>query len=296
MTESVNDSYSLDELIWTGDNTKIYKGRYGTFERPVAIKLLVATADKSKLKRFQNEALATAAVSHPNIIKLYDFGMTPECEPYMVTDYLEGKTLQYIVEHEGPLSIERFRALFHQICGAMAHAHARGVVHLDLKPTNFLVVKDESGEEVPVIFDFRIARVLQMKDDEELQNTGEIQGTPFYMSPEQCKAERAAKPSDIYTLGCTMFYTLTGMPPFPGTSSIDTMEMHMNMPPPEGKMDKALEKIVLKALAKKPEKRYKSMEELGELIGGKPVDRGDVGEAADEGEPEGEKKKWWWPF
>ncbi|MBK9145216.1 MAG: serine/threonine protein kinase [Candidatus Melainabacteria bacterium] len=303
----LNERYRVVEQLHRGGRTTIYRGRHELMGRDVAIKVLNPewVCDQISIKRFQQEAQAVSHLQHPGVVTVYDYGFVPSGQPFMVMDLLQGETLHTKVVQEGPLSSARFRKLFWEICGAMAQAHDLGVVHRDLKPANILLTRIYETE-VPIIIDFSIARLMpsSKKTNQSLTQTGEILGTPLYMSPEQCLAASIDARSDIYSLGCTMFFALTGEPPFRGDSNIDTMELHMMGRVETGRLPADLEPVVLKAMAKNHRDRYASMDQLGEALTGKPVDKRNwherglhlagVGEKSkDQNEPPKKKKRFW---
>lgn len=278
---TINDRYRIVEQLHRGGTTTIYKGIHDLTERTLAVKVLneELVRDQIALKRFQQEAQAVSHIQHQCVITVYDYGFIPTSQPYLVMDFLEGETLHSTVVQEGPLNPKRFRRLFWNICGALAQAHDMGIVHRNLKPSNIMLVLF-GGDELPKIIDFHLAKLMPAsgKSDQGLTQTDEIMGTPLYMSPEQCRTASVDFRSDIYSLGCTMYFALTGEPPFQDDNRVDTMQRHMLDKIPQGALPAEFESIILKAMAKKPEDRWASMDELGEAIGNKPVDKEREGE------------------
>jgi len=153
----------------------------------------------------------------------------------MVMDYLDGECLAQVISREGFLDVERSLEIFLSVAEALEHAHWKGVIHRDLKPSNFIPTKTENGSDFAKIVDFGIAKILPTGDQltQQLTQTGETFGSPFYMSPEQCKGDQLDFRSDIYSFGCVMFETLTGKPPFSGQNPVKTILKHLTKTPPE---------------------------------------------------------------
>src|SRR5262249_8762830 len=155
-------------------------------------------------QRFQNEAKAAQALDHPALVKVHYFGTTAKGEPFFVMDFVDGETLAARIKRDGPLSVEEALRVFIEICFGPGYAHETGVVHRDLKPSNIIFVRDADSEKRVKIVDFGIAKLLSGEDfnAEQLTATGEVFGTPYYMSPEQCRGSMVDHRSDIYSLGC----------------------------------------------------------------------------------------------
>ena len=218
--------------------------------RRVAVKLLAPTADR---ERFEREARAVAALSHPNIAALYDYGRTDE-RPYMVLEYLPGGSLEdRLRDRSGALPDAGTRTVARQVAAGLAHAHARGLVHRDLKPANILF--DAEGRAKLV--DFGIARVL---DSQTLTEAGTVLGTASTISPEQAAGEPAGPASDVYSFGVILFRVLTGTPPFEAANAMELVRMHRDEPAPLVSSRRAdapadLATIADAALAKDPARR-----------------------------------------
>jgi len=202
---------------------------------------------------------------------VHDFGVTESGQPYMVMDFVDGKTLSEVISRDGQLSQERFLRIFSQVCEALAHAHKRGVLHRDLKPSNIMLVRTFEGEEEVRIMDFGIAKLVGDTSEraQALTKTGEAVGSPLYMSPEQARGHKTDLRTDLYSLGCVMYECITGSPPFVGKSALDTMLMHMNDKPLSirqaslGKIvDPRVERVVIKLLEKNPDERYQKMDDV----------------------------------
>ena len=242
-------------------------------DRLVAIKVLRTelVSDPLSLKRFQQESKAASMLSHPNVIGVHDFDVTGEGVPYLIMDFVNGLPISTILRREGQMEPRRCVTLFSQACSALAHAHSKGVVHRDIKPSNLMVVVDDDNIESIKLVDFGIAKLLEFnKDKPRLTMTGEIFGSPTYMSPEQCSGKQIDKRSDIYSLGCVIYECLMGEAPIRGETLLETIYKHSNetpLPFAEKEPDltnipKGLEVAVLKALEKSPDKRHQTMSEF----------------------------------
>lgn len=275
----LNDRYKVVEEVGRGGMSAVYKGIHELMDRTVAIKVLLPqlVSDQISIKRFQQEAQAASHLQHPNVITVYDYGFVASGQPYLVMDFLEGESLSDIIRRDKQVPVKRMIPIFMQACEALEHAHQKGVIHRDLKSSNIMLIDFEGKKDFVKVVDFGIAKLMPSsgKQSQNLTQTGEVFGSPIYMSPEQCMAQSLDARSDIYSMGAMMYESLTGQPPLMGNSIIDTMQMHMSTPPkpfresrPDLDIPEALERVVLKALAKKPEQRYQSMQELRDALEG----------------------------
>ncbi|MBX9770632.1 MAG: serine/threonine-protein kinase [Candidatus Obscuribacterales bacterium] len=277
--------YKILSKIGRGGMSVVYKGQHLLMDRIVAIKMLHADliSDPVTISRFQQEAKAVSSLTHPNVILIFDFGLSSQGLPYLVMDYLQGESLSDILKRQGHLPVKRCVEIFTQACDALTHAHHKGIIHRDIKPANIMLTIDEDQHEIVKVVDFGIAKMLPRDGEEaiKLTQTGEIFGTPLYMSPEQIMGRQLDVRSDIYSLGCVIYESLTGRPPCLGNNAMDTMNKHLAMEPPhfvdalpEEYIPEAIEAVVWKALAKDPEKRYQTMNEFKQdlLIAGGPTD------------------------
>lgn len=254
------------DVIGKGQMTTVYKARDKSNRKDVAVKVLnLQFADALEVKRFQQQARLNARVIHPNIVEVYDFGITEDGEPYIVADLLYGNTLAEEVESEGPLDLKQAIDWFVQILEGLEVIHSQKVVMRDIKPSNILIDKDSDGAKKPVFIDFRVAMLTDNKET-SLSQQGEIIGTPTFISPEACLGKEIIIQSDLYSLGCTFYYALLGKPPFLGDSAIQTMQNHAMLPPPtpsQGNPDlKVIDHIIAKSLAKNPDQRYQNATEM----------------------------------
>lgn len=275
MTASVQEllsgRYEFMDVVGKGGMSIIYRARHRLMNNVVAIKLLheKLTHEKSAFKRFQLESQATSRLDHPNVIKVHDFGILDHGYTYLVMDYIVGRSLSEVIDKEGKLEPSRALNLFKQTCEGLSHAHANGVLHRDLKPSNLLVTGEGQTERIKIV-DFGIAKVLSPDGDEgnKLTSTGEVFGSPLYMSPEQCMGQEINGRSDIYSMGCLMYEALTGRPPHIGSNPLETIFKQANEeaePFAAGLKHPAADQIsrmVLRALEKDPAHRYQSADEL----------------------------------
>ncbi len=250
-----------------GGGGTVYKCWDEQLRRPVAVKVLIDLSSHETLVSFQQEAVATAKVKHPNVIGILDFGVTDFSTPYMVLEYFSGLSLERFLAENGPLDPALAVKFFLQLTDALAYGHDAKVFHRDIKSSNVLVVEDESGSYSVKLLDFGIAAIMGNQTSTQVQGRTLV-GTPTYMSPDQAMGLRFDARSEIYSLGCLMFEALTGRVPFVGEDPLALISQHSNQPiplmkdvadvppPPE------LEDIVRKCLAKKPDDRYQTMRDL----------------------------------
>jgi eukaryotic-like serine/threonine-protein kinase len=264
--------YELLEEVGEGGMGVVFKARHRVTNGVLAIKVMLPEiAQKRKnVQRFLVEAKAASSLKHPNICKVFDFGSTENGLSYLVMEWIDGISLgRKVIRDKRIPAVEAIR-IFQQISTALAHAHERKVIHRDLKPENIMLTRDSEGRTEVTVVDFGIAKMIHEDADVTrnytLTSDGMVVGTPMYMSPEQARSHTIDGRSDIYSLGCLMYFTLTGHPPFIGETGVDTVYKHINEPPPP--IDPALNippdliRIVRRSLEKKPEDRYQTMQEL----------------------------------
>lgn len=265
--------YEILELLGEGGMSRVYKARQLLTKKIVAFKMLHKhlSAKPQMLRRFQAEAQASHHLSHQHIITTYDFGITEENQPCLVMDLVEGRTLAEVIKTWGKLDPHRCIMIFIQALEALEHAHDHGVLHRDLKPSNFMLALVNDNPDFVKLVDFGIAKILPEAGINSMQLTqsGEIFGSPLYMSPEQCLGRMTDARSDIYSMGCLMYEALTGVPPLVGENMLETMHKQVSEIPAgltglktDVRLARRLEEIVLKAMAKEPEARYQSARDL----------------------------------
>jgi serine/threonine-protein kinase len=255
--------YHLIERIGRGGMSDVYQARDVTNGQDVAIKIMHTHPDTNDifLRRFEQEARIASGMKHTHILQTLDFGYD-RGYPYMVTKLVTGGTLAAVLKRNGSLKPEATGVWLHQIASALDHAHTQGVIHRDLKPTNILL--DQQGNAY--LTDFGIAR-LETAVSGSLTATGNVVGTPTYMAPEQWRGEEPTPLTDVYGLGILTYLMLTGRPPFEADTPHSLMYKHLNDPPPPMRLysqviTEAVDQVVMKALAKRPEHRYASAGEF----------------------------------
>lgn len=260
------DSFQILGELGSGGMGTVYEVHDHTRQCRVAIKVLSSelASDEAAAGRFRHEVETAASLDHPNLVRVFGSGQGPGGIPYQVMEFLDGPSLSSLIEREGPLDEKRALGIFDQIAASLEYAHQRKVIHRDLKPSNVIVL-DEDGSDRVKVLDFGIAKVLSGKATTKLTQTGEILGSPFYMSPEQCQGDRMGPASDIYSFGCLMYETLTGSPPFKDESPVKVVLQHLYDPAPKLtclKDVRGLAEIVANCLEKEPGSRYRSMQAL----------------------------------
>lgn len=270
--EEFSDKYELISRLGHGGMGVIYKARNIEDQEVIALKVLHAHLlnDQESKKRFEQEAAACRDLKHRNLIRMLEFGFSKHGQPYMTMEYLEGKPLTDLIAKKGRLEVRKFINIFTQICDGLQHAHLKGVVHRDVKPSNVMIVRSDTGVDIAKILDFGIAKRHVEENKENLTPTGNVLGSPAYIAPEQCAGQDADPRSDIYSLGCVMYEALTGNPPFVHDSAIKVLLMQLSeIPPPlsvacpDARVPYELETIVMRCLEKDPAARYQNASELG---------------------------------
>jgi len=265
--------YEVLALLGEGGMGYVYKVKDKRKNQVVAVKVVrpELAADPRALKRFEQEAEAAMGLIHPNLVPVYGQGVTADGAPYLVMEYQEGTPLDKLLKQETKIEADRCLDIFMQICAALEHAHGKGIVHRDLKPSNIVLTAAKGNKDVVRIVDFGIAKLLaspESRESVDLTNTGDLFGSPGYMSPEQCMGYQLDARSDIYSLGCVMYELLSGMPPFQSDNPVQTIVKHLSESPdrlnkPGGLSIPAnLEALVLRCLEKDPRNRYQTMEQL----------------------------------
>jgi serine/threonine protein kinase len=274
-TRLIIDKYRLDTLLARGGMGVIYVGTHLELERPVAIKLLLPNFDTEgqALERFRREARAIARIKHPNIVDIYDYGVLPEGEAYIVMELAQGETLHQHLKQMGRLSSAAALEIARQIAEGMDAAHSNGVVHRDLKPSNIVLATESDGRLRVKIVDFGIAKITQQlsSDDATLTATGTLVGTPRYMSPEQCAGTEVDARSDIYSLGILLYEMLAGRPPFEGDTPVALALKHIHEPPPpitdqRNDVPPLLAQLVAETLLTNPAERPQSAREVAQRL------------------------------
>lgn len=268
----LGDHYEIECEVGRGARGVIFKARKNTSGRIVAVKVLAEDMlnDESAFERFESEAKTASTLKHDNIINVFDFGVSDEGFAYLVMEFLEGESLQQTLDHDGRLPLERSLKIFIQIADALAHAHSKNMLHRDVKPENIILAKAANNglEDHIKVVDFGLARRFHALPGADMLKEDECQGSPAYMSPEQCMFERHLDArSDIYSLGCLMYATLTGTLPVTGNTPEEVMKRQISVdPPPISRtcpfIPGHVQEVVMKSLKKFREDRYQTMSQL----------------------------------
>ncbi|OAI47594.1 hypothetical protein AYO44_01575 [Planctomycetaceae bacterium SCGC AG-212-F19] len=264
--------YTLEEKIGEGGMGSVYRARHAFLQRPTAVKLLdIVKVGVEGVTRFEREVRLTSTLCHPNTIAVYDFGSTPEGVFYYAMEFLDGTTLEDLVAEAGPLPEGRAIAILQQICGSLAEAHASGLIHRDIKPANIMITSRGGVPDFVKVLDFGLARAV--RGDVRLTAPQTIVGTPQYMAPESIeRPETVDARADIYAVGAVGYYLLTGSPVFSGEDTLAVCMQHLQAAPepPSRRANRPiatdLEALLLWCLAKKPDKRPASMEDLNDEL------------------------------
>lgn len=257
----------------------VFAATHKIIKQKYAIKILAPELlNEQNWLRFQREAQALAKLNHPTIVRVYNLGIDRERCPYCVMEFIDGTSLEDLLKRDGALPVQEALEVFYQVASALDAAHKNKIIHRDIKPGNIMLVKNpQPGQSPAKLVDFGLARMQVERDalglerhtasgaEQFLTGKGDVFGSPFYMSPEQCRGEEVDRRTDYYSLGCAFFEALTGTVPFCGASVFDTFKMHENALTPTLK-DRApnksfspdLEAMLAKMLAKSPDQRYQS--------------------------------------
>jgi eukaryotic-like serine/threonine-protein kinase len=271
----VGDRYRLMKRIGLGGMGEVFLAEHVVLGKPVAVKVLLRDlSDKPAfVKRFKLEAIAASQIGHQHIVDVSDFGETPDGHFYFVMEYLDGETLDDLIRRESPLRPDRALRIVAQVARALGAAHAKGLVHRDVKPQNVLLVRRDGVVDFVKLVDFGVAKPITRRAGPELTVAGTVVGTPQYMSPEQALGSELDARSDIYSLGVLLHRVLSGQLPFNAESSAGYIVAHVNSPPPPlpeattaGPLPPRIRDLVLRMLAKAPEARVQSMSEVVTVI------------------------------
>ena len=272
----LGDRYDILEVIASGGMGVVFRGRHILMDKIVAIKLLNAAyaSEPGAFARFQNEAKIACQLSHQNIVTVHDFGITSD-KMYLVMDFVEGQTLAQILDDKTFLPWQRAVEIAKQICTALEYAHGQGLIHRDLKPSNVMLVpvSAKDGSDQVKILDFGLAKFFDEGKQQKLSQSGFMLGTGFYMSPEQCRGKKADIRSEIYSLACVLYESLTGMPPLVGENILETVQKHIEEKPiamsqlrPDLEIPAFLETIVNRGLEKNPDERFQTAAQFREAL------------------------------
>ena len=265
------ERYQVTELLGKGGMGVVVKASHAQLDKQVAIKVLHANlVDGASRQRFEIEAKAGSRLTHPNLVSIFDYGVTADGKPYMVMEFIEGQSLESFVSQNAGMEIEMFLSVFEQIGKALQYIHRQNIVHRDIKSSNIMLQVIE-GDLYAKLVDFGIAKVLAESGVamQKLTETGSVFGSPLYMSPEQCRGLVVDQRSDIYSLGCVMYECIAGTPPIVGENVLKTIFMHVNDPPePLAELNSpdpaicSMARLIHRCLEKDPGARFADSGEL----------------------------------
>jgi serine/threonine-protein kinase len=263
-------AYTLKKKLGEGGMGEVWLAEHRLLKRPCAMKFIRAelAANPDTARRFEREVRAVTALTHFHTVRVFDYGIADDGSFYYVMEYLDGPTLDGLVKGRGPLAPGRAAYLLRQLCGALAEAHAAGMVHRDLKPGNILVAALGGERDVAKLLDFGLVQDHSATaSDDRITRAGTVLGTPSYMCPEQAAGESVDPRGDVYSLGAVAFFMLTGRPPFEGTTVGKLLTAHLTQPAPDVRalrpdVPAELAAVVARCLAKDPKERYQSAAEL----------------------------------
>ena len=277
----LGETYQIIRVVGEGGMGKVYEARHLRLkERRFAVKTLHSdlASNNEIVARFMREAESASSLSHPNVVDVFDVHSLPDGTPYFVGEFVEGDELATFVSTRGPLAPRMAAAVGRQVCRALGAAHARGIVHRDMKPENIMILKSSidavaAGEVHSVtvkVLDFGISKAGG-SDRTHLTRTGIIMGTPSYMAPEQARGKPVDLRADVYSTGAVLYFALTGRRPFDSDDPTSTISMVLTQDPPrprsiDARIPESIELIVQKAMAKEPRDRYQTMSDLEKAL------------------------------
>ncbi len=273
------ERYRVIRRIGEGGMGLVYEAEHAVIEKRVALKVLREdfSSRPEVVQRFQLEAKSASRIGHEHIVDISDFGTTPSGASYFVMEFLDGEDLANVLAREGTVPVERTVDILLQCCRALGAAHAKGIVHRDMKPENIFLTRRGDNPDFVKIVDFGIAKMSDIETEgapgRKLTKTGMIFGTPEYMSPEQAAGKKLDHRVDVYAIGVILYECLVGRVPFVGDTFMGVLTQHMFEDPPAIRdanpattATPELEAVVYKALAKSPDERYQTMDELHDAL------------------------------
>ncbi|MBS1996253.1 MAG: serine/threonine protein kinase [Cyanobacteria bacterium SZAS LIN-2] len=263
--------YKIIKMVGQGGMGEVYLATHETLAKKCALKVIPPDkVTEIGWKRFQQEARAVAKLEHINLVKVTDLGIHDNCLPFYAMDYVDGQNLSEVLSQKGTLSLATTLEIFTQVCEGVECAHRSGILHRDLKPANLMLTRAANGKLLVKVLDFGLAKLTkQDRTRQSLTAVGDVFGSPYYMSPEQCEGDNIDQRSDVYSMGCAMFECLTGRPPFEGNKTAAIIFSQLESKPPTlesivgaGKFPASMEVVMANLLRKKPEERYQSMTQV----------------------------------
>jgi eukaryotic-like serine/threonine-protein kinase len=269
----LDGKYRLVRRLGEGSAAEAWEAENVLLERTVAIKILHAhlSTESATRARFLAEARAAARIAHPNVVDVFDIGVSSEGSPFIVMELCDGETLSTVIDGRGAMGVSYAVDLMMQVLAALHAAHGLGIVHRDLKPENLIVVHPRPDQPIVKVLDFGIAQGVFGETAALAEEGGFVFGTPEYMPPEQARGESVDARADIYAAGAILYELLTGVVPFAGSSTSETLALMLTRAPmPPSKLvpaiPAALDTVVLAALAKTPAKRPQNAAEFMEIL------------------------------
>ncbi|MCA1665246.1 MAG: serine/threonine protein kinase, partial [Myxococcales bacterium] len=267
----VGDRYRLLEVLGGGAMGHVFTAENRAIGSIVAIKVLKPEllASPEFRQRFQYEAQAVGSIEHPNVARFFDVVVGDPT--FLVMEYVAGETLATVLAREKSMSLARAVHLATRLAWGLDAAHAAGIIHRDLKPANVILTADREVGETPKLIDFGLAKIAAVAGSEQLTRTGQIIGTPSYMSPEQISGRDVDARSDVYALACLLYEMIAGRPPFIGDDDVQTLYRQLHEPPEPLSLNAreipaALDRVMNRALSKSPDDRFGSMQELARAL------------------------------
>lgn len=266
--------YRLKKIIGRGGMGEVWEAYHSGLHCNVALKILRPDQDTNPevVQRFEQEVAAMCRLTHPNTVRVFDYGITEDGIWYYAMELLEGQTLLALVTESGRLGVDRALHIVHQVSRALAEAHANGIVHRDVKPENVFITQAGGEPDFVKVLDFGIAKLSREAASTSITRTGAIFGTPTYMSPEAAKGMPMDARSDVYGLGAVLYYLLAGHPPFQSVSATELLMAHVAKPPtpltelPDVRVPRAVDELVLRCLAKDPADRFPDAAHVAQAI------------------------------
>ncbi len=273
--DTVGGAYILKSLLGQGGMGYVFLAEHNIIKKDYALKIIRPDKmDDFSWQRFEIEGRVIAKLDHPNIVKIYNMGIDQGKCPYYVMDLLTGRALSNYIDDDDGLTFEHCLDIFRQVAEGLSYAHRKGIVHRDVKPANIIVLKEENDKFAfqAKVVDFGLAKVINPVAGQAITAKGQVFGSPHYMSPEQCQGQAVDHRSDIYSLGCALFESIAGDPPFIGANAVEIMLMHTEVAMPK-LADRfsacpaiAVDSLIARMTAKEPGDRYQSMDEVAAAI------------------------------
>ena len=267
--------YRLTKLLGQGGMGEVYAAEHVHITKRVAVKVLHPEigSNPEALARFKQEAQSASSIGHDNIVAIDDFGQMDDGRFYLCMEFLSGKSLAEAMQVPGGMDPQTALEIMIQVCNGLAAAHAKGIIHRDMKPENVFLTQRSDGTQVAKILDFGIAKVSGTDNNDNLTKTGTVFGTPHYMSPEQALGQKLDHRADVYSMGVMLFEIFTGQVPFKAESFMGILSQHITKPAPQPStvtpgrsIARPIEDVILKAMAKEPDQRYGSIREMGQAL------------------------------